>query len=112
MMGMAIDETPEVYFVLEGNIGAGKSTFLKKIGEYLDVQLVFEPHDKWQQVVGTNNILDKFYTDPTRWAYTFQTHTFITRMKALQENSQRNYAGAIQVLERSVYSDRCFAQAA
>lgn len=107
---MATESSP--YFVLEGNIGAGKSTFLKKIGEYLDVQLIFEPHQKWQHVVGNENILDKFYTDPVRWAYSFQTYTFVTRMKALQEHTRINYTGAIQVLERSVYSDNCFAQTA
>lgn len=99
------------YFVLEGNIGAGKSTFLKKIGDYLEVQLVFEPHQKWQELVGKESILDKFYTNPARWAYTFQTYTFVTRMKTMQEHAQYNTAG-IQVLERSVYSDRCFAQTA
>jgi len=97
-------------FVLEGNIGAGKSTFLKKLGDYLDVQLVFEPHHKWQDVIDNENILQKFYSDTSRWAYTFQSYAFVTRVKEQQEHAARDTSG-IQVLERSVYSDRyCFAK--
>jgi deoxyadenosine/deoxycytidine kinase len=97
-------------FIIEGNIGAGKSTFLALIQKHLDVQIVFEPLHKWQQVIGNENLLEKFYQDSTRWAYTFQSYAFITRIqeqrKALQANPQ-----AIQVIERSVFSDRyCFAK--
>ena len=48
-------------FIVEGNIGAGKSTFLKIIQKHLDVQVVFEPHEKWQKVIDGQNLLDKFY---------------------------------------------------
>ena len=67
------------YFVVEGNIGAGKSTFLKVINTFLNAQVVFEPHEKWQNVAG-ENLLDRFYADTQRWAYTFQTYAFITRI--------------------------------
>lgn len=30
------------------------------------------------------NLLDLFYSDPTRWAYTFQTYCFLSRMRAQQ----------------------------
>ena len=97
-------------FVVEGNIGAGKSTFLKIIKQYLNVQVVVEPHERWQQVGGTENLLDKFYHDPKRWAYTFQSYAFVSRVMAQYAHAQTN-PYAIQVLERSVFSDRyCFAR--
>ncbi len=97
-------------FILEGNIGAGKSTFLKIVQERLAVQPVFEPCEKWQKVGGTENLLEKFYSDTARWAYTFQSYAFITRVLEQLEMAKKNQFGA-QVLERSVYSDRyCFAR--
>ena len=95
--------------IIEGNIGAGKSTFLKLVGKFLDTDVVFEPHDHWQDIEG-ENLLDKFYKDTKRWAYTFQTYAFITRVLA-QEKSTKNSKKDFQVLERSVFSDRyCFAK--
>jgi deoxyadenosine/deoxycytidine kinase len=94
---------------VEGNIGAGKSTFLSLIEQWLDVQIVYEPHKKWQEV-GGENLLDKFYKDTSRWAYTFQTYAFVSRVVE-QEFYARNATHAVQILERSIYSDRyCFAK--
>lgn len=97
------------YFVVEGNIGAGKSTFLKVISKFLNAQVVFEPHTRWQNVAG-ENLLERFYADTPRWAYTFQTYAFITRVLE-REKAAINNIYPFQILERSVYSDRyCFAQ--
>lgn len=98
-------------FVVEGNIGAGKSTFLKMLKEYLNVQIVLEPHEQWQRVGGEDhNLLQKFYKDPARWAYTFQSYAFVSRIMSQYMHAQKN-PFAIQVLERSVFSDRyCFAR--
>ncbi len=97
-------------FIIEGNIGAGKSTFVSLIKQELDVHVVYEPHDQWQMVGGTENLLEKFYTDTSRWAYTFQTYAFVSRVRA-QEEHRKQYPHMPQVLERSVYSDRyCFAK--
>ncbi len=96
-------------FIVEGNIGAGKSTFLSIIHEQFDIQIVPEPVDEWQ-MVGEDNILEKFYQDPHRWAYTFQSYAFVTRVRKQQVYAQKNPYAA-QLLERSVYSDRyCFAK--
>lgn len=97
-------------FIIEGNIGAGKSTFLRLIKEKLPVQVVFEPLSRWQNVGEGGNLLEKFYQDTSRWGYTFQTYAFITRIIEQQEKALENPFNA-QVLERSVYSDRyCFAK--
>lgn len=97
-------------FVIEGNIGAGKSTFLSLVEKYLLVDPIFEPHDQWQTVGNGENLLEKFYTDTQRWAYTFQTYAFVTRVLAQEERFVKSSHNEF-VLERSVFSDRyCFAK--
>lgn len=97
------------YFVVEGNIGSGKSTFLDKVGRLLDAQLVCEPLDAWQNVAG-ENLLDAFYSDGKRWAYTFQSYAFVTRTVAQQEAAKK-LTESFQLVERSVFTDRyCFAK--
>lgn len=98
-------------FVLEGNIGAGKSTLLRILGEHLPVDIVSEPTDKWQKVGAAGNLLDLFYKDTPRWAYTFQSYAFVSRIQTILEHQQAHADGVTQVLERSVYCDRfCFAK--
>lgn len=100
--------TPRIVIV-EGNIGAGKSTFLRLLKDHLHAHLIYEPLEQWQNVQG-ENALEHFYTNPHRWAYTFQTYAFVTRVVALQEQSKQ-VTEPIIVLERSIYSDRyCFAK--
>ena len=43
------------------------------------MQVAPEPVDRWQNV-GNHNLLDKFYHDKERYAYTFQNYIFFTRM--------------------------------
>jgi deoxyadenosine/deoxycytidine kinase len=99
----------KISLIVEGNIGAGKSTFLKILQSYLDIHPVFEPHQRWQDIEG-ENLLDKFYKDTNRWAYTFQTYAFVSRAVEHDENLEKSEKNTL-VLERSVYSDRyCFAK--
>jgi deoxyadenosine/deoxycytidine kinase len=96
--------------IVEGNIGAGKSTFLRVIQSHLDLEVIFEPHEQWQNVGEGDNLLELFYNDTKRWAYTFQTYAFISRTidqeKRVASSQSTNF-----LFERSVYSDRyCFAK--
>lgn len=96
--------------IVEGNIGAGKSTLLHILKQYLQVNIVYEPLDMWQHVTDDQNLLDCFYQDPKRWAYSFQSYAFVTRIMR-QKQEQQKHPDTIQVLERSVFSDRyCFAK--
>lgn len=98
-------------FILEGNIGAGKSTLLKLIEKKLNVDIIHEPLSKWQTVSDQENLLDLFYRDTKRWAYTFQSYAFISRIQAIFNELDKNTTSTIKILERSVYSDRfCFAK--
>ena len=107
---MKTDMASQRYFIIEGNIGSGKSTFLKMLKQHLNIQMVLEPHEQWQSIGGDgDNLLDLFYKDPKRWAYSFQTYAFVSRIMTHQAHA-RTHNYAVQVLERSVFSDRyCFA---
>ena len=98
--------TSKKTITLEGNIGAGKSTLLKLLGENLNINPVYEPTDKWQKIGGDGNLLDLFYKDTTRWAYTFQSYAFISRLNTQRESLKQNPHHQVQVLERSIYCDR------
>ena len=98
------------FLIVEGNIGAGKSTFLSVLKKYLNIQVVYEPHHKWQNISNAGNLLEKFYKDTPRWAYTFQSYAFITRILEQKEMAKKS-PSPVQVLERSVHTDRyCFAK--
>ncbi|XP_066509513.1 deoxycytidine kinase 2-like [Hoplias malabaricus] len=113
---------------IEGNIAVGKSTFarlLQNAGQNWDVTP--EPVSKWQNIEEatsqpvltpqqtTSNLLQMMYQDPKRWSYTFQTFSCMSRMRTqLQMPPARlmqSKETAVQVYERSIYSDRyIFAQ--
>jgi deoxyadenosine/deoxycytidine kinase len=97
--------------ILEGNIGVGKSTFLTILKQELGLDILYEPHEKWQKGVIGGNLLEKFYQDINRWGYTFQTYAFISRIMTIREYEEQNPGNSMVILERSVFSDRyCFAR--
>lgn len=97
-------------FCVEGNISVGKTTFLQRIAnetfELRDlVEIVPEPIAKWQDVGPEHfNILDAFYAEPQRYAYTFQNYVFVTRV--MQERESAGGIKPLRLMERSVFSDR------
>ncbi|MED6199742.1 hypothetical protein PIB30_078793 [Stylosanthes scabra] len=97
-------------FCVEGNISVGKTTFLQRIAnetiELCDlVEVVPEPISKWQDVGPDHfNILDAFYAEPQRYAYTFQNYVFVTRV--MQERESSGGIKPLRLMERSVFSDR------
>ena len=100
--------------LLEGNIGAGKSTLGKELNESGLYGFIEEPVSAWQNEFD-ENILDLFYSDQRRWGFTFQLAAFTTRAKTWDEvltlTDHKNV-----ILERSIYCDRfvfaknCFQQ--
>jgi deoxyadenosine/deoxycytidine kinase len=92
--------------IVEGNIGAGKTTYLKLLKEFTDEELDvnIEPLAMWKEL----GLLEAFYNDQKRWAYTFQSTAFVTRF-AVAAQPRVNPKG-VRVLERSVFADnKCFA---
>jgi deoxycitidine kinase len=93
---------------IEGNIGVGKSTFTNLLKNNINnSELVSEPVDMWFHVKNSDgkNILQTFYDDIPRWAYTFQNIAYVTRMMKI-ERAIRSSTSDYVFLDRSIDTDR------
>jgi deoxyadenosine/deoxycytidine kinase len=90
--------------LLEGNIGAGKTTVGRAVASSGKFGFIEEPTKVWQQGYASN-MLELFYSDTKRWAFTFQILAFVTRAKTWQEVWQQSDHQKV-VLERSIFCDR------
>ncbi|KAL4439473.1 hypothetical protein ABPG77_008802 [Micractinium sp. CCAP 211/92] len=115
--GGAAGASGMVTLAVEGNISAGKSTFLDVLSHQHTalndmLTVVQEPVQQWQEYTCKDwhgnprkqNVLAKFYEDPNRYAYSFQHYVLISRMEA--DLKSRDTAKPLRVLERSIFSDR------
>lgn len=109
-----MSKNPKKYIVsVEGNIGVGKSTFIEllrnKWGQTNmgSCEIVFEPVDMWIGLTNTDgkNILQSFYEDIPRWAYSFQNLACITRMMKI-ENAIISSSAPFIFLDRSLGTDK------
>ncbi|XP_034241722.1 deoxynucleoside kinase-like [Thrips palmi] len=89
-----------VIVYIEGNIGVGKSTLLKKLEEkgYLVVQ---EPVSQWTNYHGIN-FLELYTQDMQKWAFTFQSMVLSTLWQAQLEAIQQE--NPVIIAERSLHS--------
>ncbi len=108
-------------YLLEGNLGAGKSTMLALIKHHLPyLSVVTEPVNSWHSDNSQESLLGHFYKDTPRWAYTMELFTMMTRVKEhLKEQVSSNSSYSLdpsdnyipKVMERSLYSGYyCFAK--
>lgn len=97
-------------YILEGNIGAGKSTFLKLIEQHIPyISIAFEPLNNWHTEGSGQSLLQHFYEEPKRWAYTLETLALMSRVK--EHMLEQKQTHDFRLVERSIYSGfYCFAQ--
>ena len=91
---------------LDGNIGSGKTTLLGEIRDKVNVHVVDEPVAQWtalKNAEGTN-LLELFYQDKKRWAYTFQNCAILTRLKNIKDAVEAGHK--IIITERSILTDK------
>ncbi len=96
-------------YLLEGNIGVGKSTFLKLLQKFCPaITVIQEPQTNWSGQSYGQSLLGRFYEDPKRWAYTIETLAMVSRIKDHDEVLEQGNPHCL--MERSVYSGHyCFA---
>ncbi len=108
-----------VLISIEGNIGSGKSTLLKRLRErHPDWHFIDEPVESWMSLRHSNgkSLLELFYEDKHRWAYTFQNTAILTRIinghRAIEDWRAAGCPGSpIFITERCLHTDmRVFAQ--
>lgn len=93
-------------YSIEGNIGAGKTTILSLLcKDAKEIEVVKEPIQKWQNL-GGENLLDKFYSDPERWTFSFESYSMLSKIQSLIEAAESDKE--IILLERSLYSNKIF----
>ena len=90
-------------FSIEGNIGSGKSTVIEKLNDIPGAVFLPEPVDIWNEIKDTNGvtILEKYYADNERYAFSFQMMAYISRLTQIRNNSNCE----ILITERSVLTD-------
>ncbi len=66
------------YVVIEGNIGAGKTTLASRIANEFNAQLVLERFED-------NPFLPKFYNDPDKYSFPLELSFLASRYKQLKE---------------------------
>ena len=102
--------TPRPFTILvEGNIGSGKSTYMKHCYDHgTGVDIIMEPVDKWTDLNATGlNLLQMMYEDPKRWSLVFQTYVQLTMLETHTKTSTR----PVKMMERSLYSAQyCFVE--
>jgi deoxyadenosine/deoxycytidine kinase len=90
-------------YIIEGNIGTGKSTFLRAISAHLPhLSIGLEPLNNWQGEEYGQSLLKNFYEDPKRWAYTLETLTLMVRIK--EQLAEQTTQEPMRLVERSIYS--------
>lgn len=96
-------------YILEGNTGVGKSTFLKLLAQQCpDISVIAEPKDSWATGFQGRSLLGNFYDNRQRWAFTMETFTMACRVK--EHTKEQTNTNPNRVMERSVYSGHfCFA---
>jgi len=89
-------KTSDGYFItVAGNVGAGKSTFTKLIGEKLNFNTSFEK-------VADNPYLEDFYQDQARWGFHLQLYFLSQRF---QDQKAIGEANEDHIQDRSIYED-------
>jgi len=95
---------------IEGNIGTGKTTFLRSLREHFkdreDVCFLDEPVDLWMNCKDQEgNILEHYYKDQKKYGFQFQMMAYISRLSILRkalENPKYKYI----ISERSLFTDK------
>ena len=113
-----LNDNDRIIVVVDGVIGAGKTTTIKEIEKRFDkinkdnrdnenykqvkVKAIYEPVELWKSI----GALEYFYKDISRNAYSFQTFTYITRIASVIDEIYDNPDADIYILERSIWTDR------
>lgn len=95
-------------FSIEGNIGSGKTTLFNELRSRPALENIFfieEPVDIWEKIIDDitgESLLQRFYADPDRYAFAFQTMAFWSRLALLEKAP----TGCTVITERSLLTDR------
>ena len=84
-----------MHIAVAGNIGSGKTTLAKKLGEHYNWEVQYEDVDQ-------NPYLNDFYEDMQRWSFNLQIYFLNSRFNQIIDIKQNN-RNVIQ--DRTIYED-------
>lgn len=88
---------------ITGVIGCGKSSVVEGLARDLNATPFYEPLPETD-----NFMLEAYYKDPARYAYSMQTLLLALRFRAQQEAQWRSQRGELCVMDSSLFSDMAF----
>jgi deoxyadenosine/deoxycytidine kinase len=94
---------PHRLVVVEGPIGAGKTTLAKRIAAAVGAEPVLEQPDE-------NPFLERFYKNPRAGALPAQLYFLFQRARQLQELRQQDLFAPVRVADYLLEKDRLFAR--
>lgn len=89
--------------VITGLIGAGKTSVCEALEKSLKCTVFYEPLPETD-----NFMLEKYYKNPEKYAYSMQTLLLALRFQAQQEAQWRSTRGELCIMDSSIYSDKAF----
>jgi len=87
--------------VVEGTVGAGKSTLSDLISDHFRIPVFEELGNPDTEV-----LLNRFYADRSRWSFATQIHFAAERWKMIKQLTEQRHG----ILDRSIFGDELFAE--
>ena len=91
------------YLVVEGPIGAGKTSLARRLAEHYGSDLVLEQAEE-------NPFLERFYRDPKRFALPVQLFFLFQRARQIQDMRQDDLFNPVRVADFLLEKDALFAE--
>ncbi|AEH52049.1 deoxynucleoside kinase [Pseudothermotoga thermarum] len=85
--------------IVEGTVGAGKTTFIEVMSKKLNLEPIYELSD--QKLV---EILEKFYADPAKWGFQLQIYFLTKRFEQMDLAKKK----VDVIMDRSIFCDHIF----
>jgi deoxyguanosine kinase len=99
----SIVPTPHRYVVIEGPIGVGKTSLVRRLGRSFGSELVLEQDAE-------NPFLERFYRNPKAVAFQTQLYFLFQRSRQLQDLRQADLFERVRVADYMLEKDRLFAR--
>ena len=95
--------TPHRYIVIEGPIGVGKTSLVRRLGRSFGSELVLEQDAE-------NPFLERFYRNPKSVAFQTQLYFLFQRSRQLQDLRQSDLFEKVRVADYMLEKDKLFAR--